>query len=144
MAEKGGISVQTEHIFPIIKRWLYSDKEIFLRELVSNAADAETKLKHLVAVGQATGIQGDYRIDVTVDKDEKTIVVEDNGIGIDKEHLPRVCERFYRVDKSRSKSTGGTGLGLAIVKRVCALYGAKLSMESELGKGTRVMVLFKK
>ena len=73
MAEKGGISVQTEHIFPIIKRWLYSDKEIFLRELVSNAADAETKLKHLVAVGQASGIEGDYRIDVTVNKEEKTI-----------------------------------------------------------------------
>ena len=82
MAEKGGISVQTEHIFPIIKRWLYSDKEIFLREIVSNAADAETKLKHLVAVGQATGIDGDYRIDVTVDQDAKTITVEDNGIGM--------------------------------------------------------------
>ena len=82
MSEKGGISVQTEHIFPIIKRWLYSDKEIFLREIVSNAADAETKLKHLVAVGQASGIEGDYRIDVKVNKDEKTITVEDNGIGM--------------------------------------------------------------
>ncbi len=82
MAEKGGISVQTEHIFPIIKRWLYSDKEIFLREIVSNAADAETKLKHLEAVGQATGIEGDYRIDVTVSKENKTITVEDNGIGM--------------------------------------------------------------
>ena len=87
MAEKGGISVQTEHIFPIIKRWLYSDKEIFLRELVSNAADAETKLKHLVAVGQATGIEGDYRIDVTVNKEEKTITVEDNGIGMTKDEV---------------------------------------------------------
>lgn len=87
MAEKGGISVQTEHIFPIIKRWLYSDKEIFLREIVSNAADAETKLKHLVAVGQATGIEGDYRIDVTVNKDEKTITVEDNGIGMTEDEV---------------------------------------------------------
>ncbi len=82
MAEKGGISVQTEHIFPIIKRWLYSDKEIFLREIVSNAADAETKLKHLEAVGQATGIEGEYRIEVTVSKEKKTITVEDNGIGM--------------------------------------------------------------
>lgn len=87
MAEKGGISVQTEHIFPIIKRWLYSDKEIFLRELVSNAADAETKLKHLVAVGQASGIEGDYRIDVTVNKEEKTITVEDNGIGMTEDEV---------------------------------------------------------
>ncbi|MBQ5820038.1 MAG: ATP-binding protein, partial [Clostridia bacterium] len=94
MAEKGGISVQTEHIFPIIKRWLYSDKEIFLRELVSNAADAETKLKHLVAVGQATGIQGDYRIDVTVDKDEKTIVVEDNGIGMTEDEVKQYINQI--------------------------------------------------
>lgn len=94
MAEKGGISVQTEHIFPIIKRWLYSDKEIFLRELVSNAADAETKLKHLVAVGQATGIQGDYRIDVAVDKDEKTIVVEDNGIGMTEDEVKQYINQI--------------------------------------------------
>ncbi len=94
MAEKGGISVQTEHIFPIIKRWLYSDKEIFLREIVSNAADAETKLKHLVAVGQATGIEGDYRIDVTVNKDEKTITVEDNGIGMTEEEVKQYINQI--------------------------------------------------
>lgn len=85
-------------------------------------------------------------VHVTIEETENTVslCVEDNGIGIDQEHLPRVCERFYRVDKSRSKSTGGTGLGLAIVKHVCALYGAKLSIESELGKGTKVRVQFKK
>ncbi len=94
MAEKGGISVQTEHIFPIIKRWLYSDKEIFLREIVSNAADAETKLKHLVAVGQATGIEGDYRIDVTVNKDEKTITVEDNGIGMTEDEVKQYINQI--------------------------------------------------
>ncbi len=94
MAEKGGISVQTEHIFPIIKRWLYSDKEIFLREIVSNAADAETKLKHLVAVGQATGIEGDYRIDVTVNKDKKTITVEDNGIGMTEDEVKQYINQI--------------------------------------------------
>lgn len=94
MAEKGGISVQTEHIFPIIKRWLYSDKEIFLREIVSNAADAETKLKHLVAVGQASGIEGDYRIDVRVNKDEKTIAVEDNGIGMTEEEVKQYINQI--------------------------------------------------
>ncbi len=94
MAEKGGISVQTEHIFPIIKRWLYSDKEIFLREIVSNAADAETKLKHLVAVGQATGIEGDYRIDVTVSKENRTITVEDNGIGMTAEEVKQYINQI--------------------------------------------------
>ena len=66
------------------------------------------------------------------------------GIGIDKKHIPRLCERFYRVDKSRSKKTGGTGLGLAIVKHVCALYGAELNISSEEGVGTTVTVVFKK
>ncbi len=94
MTEKGGISVQTEHIFPIIKRWLYSDKEIFLREIVSNAADAETKLKHLVAIGQATGIDGDYRIDVTVDKNAKTITVEDNGIGMTEDEVKQYINQI--------------------------------------------------
>jgi two-component system phosphate regulon sensor histidine kinase PhoR len=70
--------------------------------------------------------------------------VEDSGIGIEKEHIPRLCERFYRVDKSRSKKTGGTGLGLAIVKHICALQKAELSIESEIGKGTRVGVIFTK
>lgn len=73
-----------------------------------------------------------------------TLRVSDSGIGIEKEHLPRLCERFYRVDKSRSKKTGGTGLGLAIVKHICALYEAQLSIESEIGCGTQVTVLFKK
>ena len=71
-----------------------------------------------------------------------TLTVKDSGIGIEKEHIPRLCERFYRVDKSRSKKTGGTGLGLAIVKHVCAIYKAELSIESELNKGTTVTVCF--
>lgn len=70
--------------------------------------------------------------------------VRDTGIGIAAEHLPKLCERFYRVDKSRSKKTGGTGLGLAIVKHVCNLYGAKLDIQSEVGKGTCVSIEFNK
>ena len=66
--------------------------------------------------------------------------VEDGGIGIAKEHLPYICERFYRVDKSRSKQTGGTGLGLSIVKHVVALYGGTLSIDSKEGDGTVVTV----
>ena len=72
------------------------------------------------------------------------MTVADTGIGIEKEYIPRLCERFYRVDKSRSKKTGGTGLGLAIVKHICALYNAELSIESEVGVGTTVSVKFAK
>ena len=70
--------------------------------------------------------------------------VKDTGIGIEKEHLPRLCERFYRVDKSHSKRIGGTGLGLAIVKHICAISGAELSIESDFGIGTTVTVVFGK
>ena len=63
-------------------------------------------------------------------------------IGISKEHQKRVFERFYRVDKSRSKQTGGTGLGLAIVKHIVALHDAQLNLESEIGKGTTITVTF--
>uniref|UniRef100_UPI00405788B6 ATP-binding protein n=1 Tax=Agathobacter sp. TaxID=2021311 RepID=UPI00405788B6 len=70
------------------------------------------------------------------------LIVEDNGIGIPKEHQARVFERFYRVDKSRSKATGGTGLGLAIVKHIVAIHEAEIFLESEVGKGTKVTVVF--
>lgn len=69
--------------------------------------------------------------------------VADTGIGIPKEHQDRIFERFYRVDKSRSKSTGGTGLGLAIVKHIVAKHGAEIELESEAGKGTTISVAFR-
>ncbi len=87
--KKGGISVQTEHIFPIIKKWLYSDKDIFLREIVSNACDAVTKLRRLSSLGQVSEIDGNYRITVKADKEEKTITVSDNGIGMTEEELDK-------------------------------------------------------
>ncbi|MBS6398240.1 MAG: two-component sensor histidine kinase [Clostridiales bacterium] len=71
------------------------------------------------------------------------LCVKDTGIGIPKEHQDRIFERFYRVDKSRSKATGGTGLGLAIVKHIVAQHNAELFLESEAGKGTQITILFK-
>ncbi|MBR2370725.1 MAG: molecular chaperone HtpG [Clostridia bacterium] len=93
-SKKGGISVQTEHIFPVIKRWLYSDKDIFLREIVSNASDAITKLKRLEALGHITlDADEDFRINITVSKSESTITVEDNGIGMTNEELEKyICQ----------------------------------------------------
>ena len=84
--KKGGISVDTEHIFPIIKKWLYSEKDIFLREIVSNAADAITKLKRLSSLG-IRSCDESYSIKVTLDSENKALTVEDNGIGMTEEEL---------------------------------------------------------
>lgn len=90
--KNGGIAVETEHIFPIIKKWLYSEKEIFLRELVSNATDAITKLKRLTSLGQYEGSAEPYKITVSFNKTEKTLTVSDNGIGMTEDELVRyIC-----------------------------------------------------
>ena len=91
--KKGGISVETAHIFPVIKKWLYSEKDIFLREIVSNACDAVTKLKRLASLGQYDGGDETYRVEVILDKDAKTLTVSDNGIGMTAEELDRyICQ----------------------------------------------------
>jgi len=84
------------------------------------------------------------KVIVTVDEEDEVVYlsVRDTGIGIDKEHQERVFERFYRVDKSRSKETGGTGLGLAIVKHIASLHHAQLILESEVGVGTEIKIVF--
>ena len=90
--KKGGISVDAEHLFPIIKKWLYSDKDIFLREIVSNASDAITKLKRLDSLGEISLPEQDYRIDVVIDKTAGTLTVTDNGIGMTEEELEKyIC-----------------------------------------------------
>ncbi|MBR6922815.1 MAG: molecular chaperone HtpG [Clostridia bacterium] len=90
--KKGGISVDAEHLFPIIKKWLYSDKDIFLREIVSNASDAITKLKRLDSLGEISLPEQDYRIDVVLDKTAGTLTVSDNGIGMSEEELEKyIC-----------------------------------------------------
>lgn len=86
-AKQGGISVETAHIFPVIKKWLYSEKDIFLRELVSNAVDAVTKLKRLCSLGEAEDDGTEYRIQVTLDKTARTLSVSDNGIGMTEEEV---------------------------------------------------------
>lgn len=85
----GKINVQTENIFPIIKKFLYSDNEIFLRELVSNAVDATQKLKALTSMGEAKGDLGDLKIEVEVDKTAKTITIKDKGIGMTKDEIEK-------------------------------------------------------
>lgn len=94
---KGGITVEAEHIFPVIKRWLYSEKEIFLREIVSNACDAVTKLRRLSSLGEVRDLDdSEFRIDVRLDRDARTITVSDNGIGMNREEV----EKIYLSDSS--------------------------------------------
>ncbi len=87
-------------------------------------------------------INGSVVVRVKPEGEKVCLCVEDTGIGIPEKHQSRVFERFYRVDKSRSKATGGTGLGLAIVKHIVAQHEAEMKLESEPGKGTRITILF--
>lgn len=113
----GGISVETEHIFPIIKKWLYSEKEIFLREIVSNACDAVTKLRRLSSLGKYEADGAPYRIDVAFSKSAKTLTVTDNGIGMTEEELEKyICNMALSgalefVEKYEgTKEDGGAGI----------------------------------
>ena len=94
MEERGTISIHTENIFPIIKKFLYSDHEIFLRELISNAVDATEKLKRLSAIGEMKDETGDLKIHVSVNKDAKTITVKDRGIGMTADEIKKYINQI--------------------------------------------------
>lgn len=116
---QGTIRVQTENIFPIIKKFLYSDQEIFLRELISNATDATRKLKTLASVGEFTGEMGDIHIDVKIDKDLKTLTISDKGIGMSAEEVEKYinqiafsgAEEFLKKYEGKTNIIGHFGLG---------------------------------
>jgi len=119
--ESGKISVQTENIFPIIKKWLYSEKDIFLRELISNSVDAITKLKKISLSEEFEG-GTDYRIDLTFDKDKRTLSVEDNGIGMTDEEIRKYINQIafsgaedflkkYENNENKPGIIGHFGLG---------------------------------
>jgi molecular chaperone HtpG len=94
MQEKGQISIHTENIFPIIKKFLYSDHEIFLRELVANAVDASQKIKRLASIGEFNGELGELKVSVSFDADAKTITVSDNGIGMTAEEVKKYINQI--------------------------------------------------
>ena len=85
--QKGNIGVTTENIFPVIKKFLYSDHEIFLREMVSNAVDATQKLKTLAQQGDFKGDMGDLKVEVILDKDKGTLTIRDHGLGMTAEEI---------------------------------------------------------
>ena len=124
--KKGGISVKTEHIFPVIKKWLYSEKDIFLREIVSNACDAITKLRRLDSLGEIRLPEerlNSFRVEVTLDKEDGTLSVSDNGIGMTEEELKKyLCNialsgaldfiaKYEGENESESGIIGHFGLG---------------------------------
>lgn len=120
--EKGTISINTENIFPIIKKFLYSDNEIFLRELVSNAVDAIQKVKRLSSLGHYNGELGDLRVRVAVDPVAKTITISDNGIGLTAEEIKKYINQIafsgateflekFKEAKDANEIIGRFGLG---------------------------------
>lgn len=120
MNNKGNIGVTSDNIFPVIKKFLYSDHEIFLRELISNAVDATQKLKTLSSVGEAKGDMGDLRVRVLIDKDKRTLTVRDHGIGMTAEEVDKYinqiafsgAEEFVNKYKDKAEAIiGHFGLG---------------------------------
>jgi len=122
MQEKGTISIHTENIFPIIKKFLYSDHEIFLRELVSNAVDATQKIKRLSSLGQYNGELGDLRVEVAFDEKAKTITISDNGLGMTAEEIKKYINQIafsgatefmdkFKEAKDANEIIGRFGLG---------------------------------
>jgi molecular chaperone HtpG len=119
--QKGNIRVQTENIFPIIKKFLYSEHDIFIRELVSNAVDATQKIKTLSSIGEAKGELGDLRIDVTIDKEKGTLTIADKGVGMTGEEIDKYlnqvafsgAEEFLQKYKGQNEANiiGHFGLG---------------------------------
>ncbi len=117
--QKGKISVQTENIFPIIKQFLYSDQEIFLRELVSNAVDATQKLRTLHSKGEYKGDLGDTRIEILLDEEAKTLTIRDKGIGMNEEEVMKYlnqvafssAQEFLDKYKDDASVIGHFGLG---------------------------------
>lgn len=119
--QKGNIRVQTENIFPIIKKFLYSEHDIFLRELVSNAVDATQKLKTLSSIGEAKGELGDLRIDVKLDAEGKTLTISDKGVGMTADEVDKYlnqvafsgAEEFLQKYKGQNEANiiGHFGLG---------------------------------
>ncbi|MFT5256801.1 MAG: molecular chaperone HtpG [Polaribacter sp.] len=91
---KGNINVSVENIFPLIKKFLYSDHEIFLRELISNGTDATSKLKHLIAIGEAETVLGDAKIEVSIDKEAKTITIKDQGLGMTADEVEKYINQI--------------------------------------------------
>ena len=162
--KKGTIAVKAENMLPIIKKWLYSEKDIFLREAISNASDAIYKLERLIAMGEADAIEQEaFRIDVLLDKENKTLTIRDNGLGMtEQEVVEYIAQVAFSgavdfMEKYKEGKDGGIighfGLGFYSVFMAAdsvevdtlsyrpgampVLWRSDGSSEYEIGEGTR-------
>ena len=163
--KKGNLNINSENIFPIIKKWLYQDHDIFYRELISNGCDAVTKLKKLALIGEYTAPEDEkYRIDVTVDPEQSTVTFTDNGIGMTAEEVDKYINDIafsgaadflskYKDKASEDQIIGHFGLGFYSAFMVAdkvtidtlsyipgsepVLWSSEDGMEYEMTKGTR-------
>ena len=131
MAKKGNINVQTENIFPIIKQFLYSDHEIFLRELVSNAVDATQKVKTLKSIGELKTDINKLRVEVIIDKKKETLTIRDNGIGMTPLEQKKIFDKFFRASSGDIHDVKGHGLGLSYVKKIVDLHKGEIKLKSK-------------
>lgn len=142
LAEEIGTTLLVEAEKRKIKLSVEAEKQIMvngvrhiLYEMMYNVADNAIKYNH----------EGGYvKVKVKKNQNQVQISIEDNGIGIKKEEQERIFERFYRVDKSHSKKTGGTGLGLSIVKHGAILHDARIEIDSEPERGTKIILILKR
>lgn len=145
----GKINVQTENIFPIIKKFLYSDHEIFLRELVSNAVDAVQKVKTLAATGEMKAELGEPRVDVILNKEEKTLIIRDNGIGMSADEIDKYinqiafsgAEEFVEKYKDKAEANAIIGhFGLGFYSSF--MVAAKVELRSKSYRDNETAVLW--
>lgn len=119
-------NILIENINPIPDIEVYGDKDRLKQAMIN-------LINNAIKYNRQNGV---INISIEVEDDTAKIIVQDSGVGIPEEHLPRIFERFYRVDKERSREAGGTGLGLAIVKHIIEAHGSKIEVQSEVGKGS--------
>ena len=151
--QKGSIRVQTENIFPIIKKFLYSEHDIFIRELVSNAVDATQKVKTLSSIGEAKGDLGELRIDVKLDAEKKTLTISDRGVGMTEEEVDKYlnqvafsgAEEFLEKYKGQNENNiiGHFGLGFyssfMVSEKVEVITKSFKPARSEGGEGAQAV-----
>ena len=142
---KGTINVSVENIFPLIKKFLYSDHEIFLRELISNATDATLKLKHLATIGETTVDFKKPQLEVRIDKEGKKLHVIDNGVGMSKEEVSKYinevafsgAEEFLEKYKDSAKDSGIIGhFGLGFYSAFMVAEKVEIISKSHVKKRT--------
>ena len=135
--ETRGFQKEAKQLLHLMIHSLYSNKEIFLRELISNASDAADKLR-FAALDNDALYEGnsDLAVRIEVDKEAGTLTIADSGIGMTEDQTEKIFDSFVQADSSTTKKYGGTGLGLAISRQFCGLMGGELFVRSALGKGT--------